>query len=308
MNEKKNDKKRWTKEEIGSQAGKNVIITGTGGLGYESALSLAGAGANVLIAGRNTEKGNKAVQNIKAKYPRAKISFQELNLADLDSIQRFSQTAMSQFKQLDILINNAGVMATPNRKMTKDGFELQFGTNHLGHFALTAHLLPILKNNKQARVVTVSSMRHRTGQIHFDDLQLEENYHPDVAYSQSKLANLMFSFELQKRSDAAEWGMTSIGVHPGGVATDLIENGPGKTFFTRFFIIPSLQTPSEGARATLLAATSPDVKGGNFYGPTGFKEIWGRPKLSNPAEQALDNQASAKLWDVSSKLVHLDFA
>lgn len=308
MNKKNNEKRRWTEADLGSQTGKTVIITGTGGLGYEAAISLAGAGATVIIAGRNPEKGKEAVHNIKSEYPNAKISFQKLNLADLDSIQRFSQTAMSQFKQLDILINNAGVMRVPDRKLTKDGFELQFGTNHLGHFALTAYLLPILRNSNQARVITVSSMRHRSGQIHFDNLQLEDNYAPDVAYNQSKLANLMFALELQKRSDANGWGITSIGVHPGGVATDLIENGPGKTFFTRFFVIPFLQTPSEGARASLLAATSPDVKGGAFYGPTGFMELWGKPKLSTPVEQALDVQASAKLWDVSSRLVHLDFA
>ncbi|MGG5373263.1 oxidoreductase [Enterococcus sp. AZ196] len=306
MNEKRNAKKRWTEKEIGSQIGKNVVITGTGGLGYEAAITLAGAGANVIIAGRNPEKGRKAVDGIKSVYPNAIISFQQLDLADLASIKKFSEVIQSRFKKLDILINNAGVMAVPERHVTKDKFELQLGTNYLGHFALTAHLIPLLRKVQTPRVVTVSSMAHRSGKIHFDDLQLEQNYDPDVAYSQSKLACLMFALELHKRSVAAGWGITSIGVHPGGVATDLIDNGPGKTLYTRL-IYHTLQTPSEGARASLLAATSSEAQSGSFYGPTRLMEIYGKPKLIEPASQALDAQASAKLWDISSELVHADF-
>ena len=219
MNENRNSKKRWTEKELGSQVGKNVIITGTGGLGYEAAISLAGAGANVIIAGRNANKGAKAVQAIKNEYPHATINFQKLDLADLASIENFGKIIQSTFEKLDILINNAGVMATPERRVTKDHFELQLGTNYLGHFALTAQLLPLLRKTPNARVVTVSSMAHRSGEIHFDDLQLEQNYDPNVAYSQSKLACLMFALELHKRSIASNWGISSIGVHPGGVAT-----------------------------------------------------------------------------------------
>lgn len=306
MNEKRNDEKRWTEKEIGSQRGKNVIVTGTGGLGFEAALSLAGAGAHVILAGRNAEKGKAAVQGVKEKYSSANVEFQKLDLADLASIETFSKIVLSKIEKLDILINNAGVMATPKRRVTKDNFELQLGTNYLGHFALTARLIPLLRKANAPRVVTVSSMAHRSGKIHFDDLQLEHGYKPNVAYSQSKLACLMFALELHKRSVSEGWGITSIGVHPGGVATDLIDNGPGKNLYTRL-IYHTLQTPSEGVRATLLAATSSEVKSGSFYGPTRFMEIYGYPKLITPASQALNAQASAKLWDVSCKLVHLDF-
>lgn len=307
MKKKRNEKNRWTEKDIGSQRGKNIVVTGTGGLGYEAAMSLAGAGAHVILAGRNAEKGAKAALGIKAQYPHATIDFQRLDLADLSSIEDFSKIIMSKWDRLDILINNAGVMATPQRHVTKDNFELQLGTNYLGHFTLTAQLLPFLRGAHQARVVTVSSMAHRSGKIHFEDLQLEHSYTPDVAYAQSKLACLMFALELHKRSASAGWGIRSMAVHPGGVATDLMDNGPGKTLFTRM-IYPTLQTPSEGARASLLAATSPEAKSGSYYGPTGFMEIWGKPKLAKPAPQALDAQASAKLWDISCELVNLKFA
>ncbi|MGM0123721.1 hypothetical protein IGI37_001095 [Enterococcus sp. AZ194] len=291
---------------MGSQVEKNILITGTGGLGYESAISLAGAEANVIIAGRNANKGAIAVQNIKKKYPRAKIEFQKIDLADLSSIEKFAKVIKSKYDKVDVLINNAGVMATPDRRITKDNFELQLGTNYLGHFALTAQLLPLLRNSKNARVVTVSSMAHRSGEIHFDDLQLEHNYNPNVAYSQSKLACLMFALELHKRSVASNWGIISIGVHPGGVATDLMDNGPGKNFYTRL-ISHTLQMPSQGVRASLLAATSPKVKSGSFYGPTKLMEIYGYPKLVKPAKQALDANVSAKLWELSCQLVNVDF-
>lgn len=304
---KRNDKKRWTINELGNQTGKNIIITGTGGLGFEAAIALAGAGANVIIAGRNPDKGRRAVQNIKATYSHAQINFQQLDLADLHSIDQFSETIISKLDKVDILINNAGVMATPDRHVTKDNFELQFGTNYLGHFALTAKLIPLLKKATDPRVITVSSMAHRQGKIHFDDLQLVHNYKPDVAYSQSKLACLMFALELHKRSVSAGWGIKSIAVHPGGVATDLMENGPGLNLYNRF-VFHILQTPSQGVRATLIAATSPEVKSGSFYGPTKFFEIYGYPKLDKPAKQALNAQASAKLWDVSRKLVNVDFS
>lgn len=306
MNENRNSKKRWTEKELGSQVGKNVIITGTGGLGYEAAISLAGAGANVIIAGRNANKGAKAVQAIKNEYPHATINFQKLDLADLASIENFGKIIQSTFEKLDILINNAGVMATPERRVTKDHFELQLGTNYLGHFALTAQLLPLLRKTPNARVVTVSSMAHRSGEIHFDDLQLEQNYDPNVAYSQSKLACLMFALELHKRSIASNWGISSIGVHPGGVATDLMDNGPGKNLYTRL-IYHTLQTPSQGARASLLAATSPKVKSGDFYGSARMMEIYGYPKLIKPAKQALNAKVSSQLWDLSCDLIHVDF-
>lgn len=306
MNEKRNSKRRWNTANIGSQKGRSVVITGTGGLGYETALVLSEAGAEVILAGRNKAKGEVSVNSIRKLYPKANIRFEQLDLADLSSVEAFSLRIKKQLGSLDILINNAGVMATPTRKSTKDGFELQFGTNYLGHFALTAHLIPLLQKSDSPRVVNLSSMAHRSGTINFDDLQSEYKYNPNKAYSQSKLACLMFSFELQRRSNIAGWGIRSIGVNPGGVATDLIPNGPGKTPIMKWIVMPTLQTPSEGTRSSLFAATSPEAKGGLLYGPTGFMEIWGPPKLVKPAQQAEDVQVAAKLWDISKQLVHME--
>ena len=217
----------WTTKDVPSQEGRLAIVTGTGGLGYETALVLAQAGATVVLAGRNEAKGRVSVEKIRVVHPGARIAFEKLDLASLASVAAFARHFADDHSSLDLLVNNAGVMAPPTRQVTSDGFELQFGTNYLGHFALTAHLLPLLKRGRQTRVVHVSSGAHHTGKIRFDDLQWERRYRPWFAYSQSKLANLMFAFELQRRSDANGWGLMSNAAHPGYARTELIPNGPG---------------------------------------------------------------------------------
>ncbi|MGZ6008346.1 MAG: SDR family oxidoreductase, partial [Rhizomicrobium sp.] len=256
--------KDWAAVGIPDQTGKFAIVTGTGGLGYETALELASRGAQVVLAGRSPAKGAESVAKILAEVPGAKIRFEELDLASLASIAAFAARMKASLPALDILVNNAGVMTPPMRRTTSDGFELQFGTNHLGHFALTAHLLPLLRAAKNPRVTTVSSGMHHIGRIDFDDLQSEKKYRPAAAYSQSKLANLMFAFELQRRSDAKGWGIMSNAAHPGYALTQLIPNGPGTRglsyHFSRFLALFLAHSPAAGALPTLFGATSVDAR------------------------------------------------
>ena len=217
---------KWTQNDIPDQQGKLIIVTGgNSGIGYEAALALAGRNAHVILAVRSVDKGEEAARQIRQRYPQAQVTVMELNLADLKSIRAFAESFLASHDRLDILINNAGVMALPARK-TVDGFEMQFGTNHLGHFALTGLLLPVLKKTPGSRVVTVSSGVHVSGDIHFDDLQWEKKYDQWGAYAQSKLANLLFAYELQRRF--AETGIKAISVscHPGYAATNLQSVGP----------------------------------------------------------------------------------
>jgi len=301
----------WRALDITSQKGVSVVITGTGGLGYETALELSRAGAEVIMAGRNRKKGEGSINNIRKSVPSANICFEELDLADLISIKKFTTRMKEQRQSLDLLINNAGVMTPPQRKITKDGFELQFGTNYLGHFALTAQLIPLLKKGKNPRVVNVSSIAQRDGVIDFENLQSERSYKPMVSYSQSKLANLMFSFELQRSSDKEGWGIKSIAVHPGISRTELIPNGAGKNspmgILRRVMGPVMFQAPSQGALPSLYAATSSDAEGGAFYGPSKFNELRGLPKLAKPAPQSRDEKVAERLWDVSKNLTGVDF-
>ena len=271
----------WTAANIPDQTGKFAIVTGTGGLGYETALELASRGATIVLAGRDRAKGAQAIANILAEVPDAKISIEELDLASLSSIAAFAARMTASHRSLDILVNNAGVMTPPERRTTGDGFELQFGTNHLGHFALTARLLPLLRAAASPRVTTVSSGMHRIGRIHFDDLQFAKGYRPIAAYGQSKLANLMFTFELQRKSDANGWGLMSNAAHPGYALTNLIANGPGTKGlnyqFTRLLALFLAHSAAEGALPTLFAATSVDARPSGFYGPTGTFELIGPP-------------------------------
>lgn len=305
-----NRKNNWTTADIPSQKGRSVVITGTGGIGYETALALTGSGAEVIMAGRNRDKGDEAIKKIKQLVPDGNIRFEILDLADLVSIGAFSERLRAQRTNLDILINNAAVMNPPQRKITKDGFELQMGTNYLGHFALTAQLLPLLKKGIKPRVVTLSSLAHLQGVINFDDLQSEDNYKPMVSYSQSKLACLMFAFELQRRSDVYNWGISSIGAHPGISRTELIPNGAGKnspaTIVRR--LLPILFQPAaHGAWPSLYAATAKEAKGGTYYGPSRMNEMRGYPTVAKIAPQAKDVEAASKLWEVSEKLTNVKF-
>ncbi|WP_238882942.1 oxidoreductase [Clostridium sp. YIM B02551] len=304
-------KPNWTAADISSQKGRSVVITGTGGIGYEIALEMTRAGAEVIMAGRNRDKGEEAIRRIKKMIPSGNIHFEKLDLADLSSIKNFGQRIRAQRKSLDILVNNAAVMNPPKRIVTKDGFELQMGTNYLGHFALSAQMLSLLKRGNKPRVITMSSVAHLSGVINFDDLQSEHNYKPMVTYSQSKLACLMFALELQRRSDEEGWGISSMGAHPGISRTELIPNGAGKNspagIVRRLFGPFLFQPAAHGAWPALYAATAEEAKGGTYYGPSKMNEVRGYPKIAKIAPQAKDSQVASKLWEESEKLTNVKF-
>ena len=298
-------------ESFPVQTGKTALVTGTGGLGYETALALAGLGASVLLAGRNAQKGAESVAKIRAAHPSAQIQFGELDLASLASVRAFSERFKSEHASLDLLINNAGVMSPPQRQTTRDGFELQFGTNYLGHFALTARLLPLLRQAGAPRVVNLSSLAHRGGRIQFDDLQFQHSYSPWKSYGQSKLAMLMFAFELQRQSDAHGWKLLSNAAHPGYARTDLIPNGPGASGLlfrgNKFFQPWVSHSAAQGAQPTLFAALSPLAEPAAYYGPDGFYELKGPVKKAFIAKQALDTEVAQRLWAESETLTQLRF-
>ncbi len=298
---------QWTTRDIPSQSGRMAIVTGaTGGLGFETALGLAQAGAEVVLTGRNEGKGLRAIERISTIYPESRVAFEILDMADLNSIAIFAKSYLRVERPIDLLVNNAGVMAVPTRQTTADGFELQFGTNYLGHFALTAQLLPLLRGGRKARVVNISSIAHKHGAIHFDDLQAERRYVPWETYSQSKLAMLMFAFELQRKSDENGWGLMSNAAHPGWSRTDLIVNGPGKNSWQARMgglVAPLMsQSAAQGALPILFAATSPEAKDGGYYGPKGFFELKGPVGPAHVARQAKDVNAQRKLWEISEQL------
>jgi NAD(P)-dependent dehydrogenase (short-subunit alcohol dehydrogenase family) len=299
----------WSVSDIPSQRGRSAIVTGVGGLGFESALGLARAGCDVVLAGRNPEKGRHSVQRIQAIVPSASVRFELLDLASLASVAAFASRMIADRRPLDILMNNAGVMTPPVRRVTADGYELQFGTNYLSHFALTLRLLPLLLMAPAPRVVSVSSIAHRHGKIDFDDLQAERTYRPGRTYGQSKLAMLMFAFELDRRAKAAGSALKSIAAHPGVAHTELFVNGPGtKGIASKVarMLLPLVgHSAAAGALPLLFAATAPDAQAGGYYGPTKCFEMKGPVGESTIARQALDDAAAAKLWEVSERLTGL---
>ena len=303
----------FTVDSIPPQAGKLAVITGaTGGLGYETALALAGAGATVVLAARNLAKGDDALARIRAIHPAADIRFELLDLASLASVAAFAERLNGEGRPIDILVNNAGIMALPKRQTTVDGFEAQFGVNSLSHFALTARLLPLLRAASAPRVVNLSSLAHRSGKIDFADLQGERGYKPWKAYTQSKLAMLMFALELQRRSDAGGWGLMSNAAHPGFALTDLIANGPGANglmgVVTRTLIAPGFShSAAAGALPALLAATSPQARPAAYYGPDGFYELKGPPAPARIMSHAQDKAVAARLWKTSEALTGVRF-
>ncbi|MBR1125125.1 SDR family oxidoreductase [Bradyrhizobium lablabi] len=301
----------WRASDIPSQQRRSAVVTGTGGLGYEDALALARAGGEVIIAGRNPAKGANAIARIRSRQPNANVRFALLDLADIRSVRSFGSRLRAERDSLDLLINNAAVMTPPTRQVTPDGFELQFGTNYLGHFSLTAELLPLLRKGSAPRVVNVSSVAARAGAIDFENLQAERSYKPMPIYSQSKLANLMFAFELQRRSSAAGWGITSVAAHPGVSRTELIPNGAGRISLAglvRTFLWFLFQPPAQGALPTLFAATSPDAVPGGYYGPDKLGETRGSPAVARVPPQADDDAVASRLWDVSARLTGANFA
>jgi NAD(P)-dependent dehydrogenase (short-subunit alcohol dehydrogenase family) len=298
----------WKASDIPSQAGRVAIITGANsGLGFVTARELARAGATVVMTSRNPERGADAEQRLRAAVPGADVRLEALDLASLASVRDFADRIASTYDGVDVMVNNAGVMAIP-RATTEDGFEMQFGTNHLGHFALTGLLLPALLRRPGSRVVTVSSGAHKAGAINFADLTGEKRYFSWRAYAQSKLANLLFAFELQRRLDAAGAGTISVAAHPGYAATNLQAVGPqqsGNRLMGRLMDLANAalgQSADDGALPQLYAATAPDVRGGGFYGPSQLFEMRGAPKRVDSTSRSKDQKLAARLWSVSEEL------
>ncbi len=301
---------KWTAADVPDQSGRVVIVTGSNtGIGYGAAAVLAAKGAHTVLAVRNLDKGSEAVERIKAANPNATVTLQQLDLTSLDNIRTAADELRAKFPRIDLLINNAGVMYT-DKSSTKDGFELQFGTNHLGHFALTGRLLDNILPVDGSRVVTVSSIGHRIrAKIHFDDLNLDNNYNRVVAYGQSKLANLLFTYELARRLAAKGAPTIATAAHPGAADTDLLRNMPGgirqvSQFFWSAFIA---QNADMGAEPTLRAAADPSVQNGQYFGPGGFAEQKGHPKVVASSAQSHDEDLQRRLWTVSEELTGVTY-
>src|SRR5215510_3768714 len=295
---------KWTSDDVPGQHGRLAVVTGADtGLGFETAQVLAARGASVVLAVRDTEKGKRAAARIAGTAPGADVMVQPLDLASLDSIRAAAGELRARHPRIDLLINNAGVMFPP-RQTTGDGFELQLGTNHLGHFALTGLLLEQMLPVPGSRVVTVSSLGHRIrARINFDDLQAERSYRRVAAYSQSKLANLMFTYELHRRLSGA--GTTiAVAAHPGLAATELTRNSPAIAAFSYTLIS---QNAAMGALPMLRAATDPGVLGGQYYGPGGLFGTRGYPKPAHSSRQSRDTATQRRLWTVSEQLTGVTF-
>ncbi len=298
----------WDADQITDQSGRVAVVTGANsGIGLIAARELARAGATVVLAARSG-KADGAAAEITGEIPKAKLVPRELDLADLASVRAFAEGLAEDHRELDLLINNAGVMMPP-RSTTADGFELQFGTNHLGHFALTGLLIGALAGRADSRVVTVSSIEHKPGRIDFDDLQSEDGYSARGAYQQSKFANAVFGLELDRRLREAQVPVKSVLAHPGYSATNLQSTGPtglmkaGLAISNRFVA----QSPERGALPTLYAATVPSVESGQFIGPDGFMELRGAPTEVKPVGRARDTETGRRLWEVSEELTGVTF-
>jgi NAD(P)-dependent dehydrogenase (short-subunit alcohol dehydrogenase family) len=303
---------KWTADQIPALAGHTALITGANsGIGYQAALQLARHGAHVLLGCRNASKGLAALDRLLREAPNASAELVELDMASLASIRSFAASFAIRGVPLDILINNAGVMALPTRELTADGFERQFGTNHLGHFALTGLLMPQLLASPAPRVVTVASLAHRNGKIEFDNLQSERSYIPWDVYGASKLANILFAKELDRRARLAHSKLISLAVHPGVSTTNIFANGPGatsiKALAVRLLAPIMMQNDEAGALPTLYAATSPSAHGGDYIGPDGFQELKGSPVVVQPRPQALDEAVGQQLWTASEQLTGVTY-
>ena len=294
----------WSTDDIDSLEGRRIIITGgSSGIGFEAARVLAHKEAEVILAVRNMEKGERAVSRITDEYPAAKVSIMHLDLGDLKSIRSFANEFLAKHNTLDILINNAGVMIPPYKK-TNDGFELQFGTNHLGHFALTGQLLPLLLATPGSRIVSVSSVANRGAEIMFDNLDGSKGYSRMKFYRQSKLANLLFAVELNNRLKKSGAGTISVVCHPGISATNLMSRGSGKesSSIMKFLFNSYAQPAGKGALPTLYAATNKNLKGGEYIGPDGKGNHRGNPAVSSEVNVLYKPTLSEKLWKVSENL------
>ncbi len=297
---------KWTHEQMDDQTGRVAIVTGSNsGIGLEAARQLANKGATVVLAVRSVDKGEAAAEDIRGGDPAGTVEVMALDLADLASIEAFADAFRARSTRLDLLINNAGVMMPPESK-TADGFELQFGTNHLGHFALTGRLLGLLVATPGSRVVTVSSMAHRWGGIDLEDLQWEhKTYKPTPAYGQSKLANLLFTYELHRRLAAAGVETQAVAAHPGWTATNLQRHAGVFEMLNPLLAMKAWQ----GALPTLYAATAGDVEGGGYYGPKGLlSEMRGWPARVDSNDASKDEAVARRLWEVSEELTGVRYA
>ena len=298
----------WTSADIPSLTGKTALVTGaTDGLGLEAARGLAAKGARVMISGRNPAKGEAAVKRIRAEQPNADVSFEPAELGDLAQVRSLAQRAGA--RPLDILVNNAGIMGVPKSK-TAQGFESQLGVNYLSHFVLTGSLLEALRAAPAARVVSLSSNGHKMGRLDFEDLQGEKKYGPFKAYTQSKLAMLLFAQELQRRSDRHGWGLLSVAAHPGFARTNLFRPEDQSKLVAPLLRAAERavsQSAAEGAEPILLAATRPDVGPASYWGPTAMMEMKGPPGRASIAKHAADPAAAARLWEVSQQLTDHPF-
>jgi NAD(P)-dependent dehydrogenase (short-subunit alcohol dehydrogenase family) len=297
----------WTTADIPDQTGRTAVITGANtGLGYETAAALAAKGAHVVLAVRNLNKGADAARRIDQAIPGASVAVQELDLSSLESVRAAAEQLRSDHDAIDLLINNAGVMFTP-KQTTKDGFEMQFGTNHLGHFAFTGLLLDRVLAAPSSRIVTVASAGHRfIDGINFDDLQWQHDYSRIRAYGQAKLANLMFTYELQRRLHGTS--TIAVAAHPGGSNTELARNSPLLLRGVFRLVTPLMtQDAAAGALPTLRASTDPGVLGGQYFGPDGFLEQRGHPKVVTSNAQSYDVDAQRRLWSVSEELTRVEF-
>lgn len=298
---------KWTSADVPDQSGRVAIVTGANsGLGYDTAAVLAGKGAHVVLAVRNLDKGAEAADRIKAASPNAVVALQELDLSSLDSVHKAADELRAAHPRIDLLINNAGVMYVPTRETTKDGFEMQFGTNHLGHFALTGQLLDHMLSVDGSRVVTVSSVGHRVmARIHFEDPHLTRKYNRVEAYGQSKLANLMFTYELQRRLKLKGAPTVALAAHPGFSDTELMRYLPG--WIPEFMWKVATQPADKGALPTLRAATDPTATGGQYYGPDGIGEVKGNPKVVASSAQSRNEELRRRLWTMSEELTGVTY-
>jgi NAD(P)-dependent dehydrogenase (short-subunit alcohol dehydrogenase family) len=301
----------WKLENMPDLSGKIIVVTGgNSGLGFEAVKAFASKNALVIMACRSVEKGEKAKDHILAQNPNGSITVMPLDLTDLSSIQNFVVQFKKQFKQLNILLNNAGIMMVPYG-LTKDGFELQMGTNHLGHFALTALLLDVLKSTPKSRVVNVSSMAHKSGIMDFENLLYEngKDYSPMKAYGRSKLSNLLFTYELQRFFEKNKIDCMAIAAHPGVSDTNLFVHAAPKWAMNllRPLFLLMIQPASMGVLPEIRAAVDPKAKGGEYYGPNGRREVKGYPVIVQSNAASHDKESARKLWEISEKLTGVNF-
>lgn len=301
----------WSEKQVRDLSDKVIIVTGgNSGLGYESVQFFASKGAKVILASRSIDRGMKAKDNILYRYPRAEIEVMQLNLGSLTSIKAFTETFKSSYDRLDVLLNNAGIMTTPYGK-TVDGMEQQIGVNHFGHYALTGQLLEVLKTTQDARIVTISSLAHKNGTMDFDQLMFEDGngYTPMKAYGRSKLANLLFTYELKSKIERAGLDIKVLAAHPGGANTNLARHLEGKWWFKalRPLLGQVTQSAYQGALPGIRASLDKEAVSGDYYGPSGRREVKGKPVLVQSSQLSHNQEVAEKLWQVSEILTQISY-